>query len=98
MVTAVTTALLLGAMPAMGPLSTTQAVADEPEAALSEGQKALAEAEASGQRVEVTGERSERTTVYGNPDGYTFTLEESAVPCVWPSRVGAGRHPMPRSR
>ncbi|QOV35927.1 laminin G domain-containing protein [Streptomyces ferrugineus] len=26
------------------------------------------------------GERTERTSVYANPDGYTFTLEESAVP------------------
>ncbi|MGW0916235.1 LamG-like jellyroll fold domain-containing protein [Streptomyces sp. NPDC002784] len=49
-------------------------------AALSEGQQALAEAQQSGRRVEVTGERSERTTVYANPDGYTFTLEESVVP------------------
>ncbi|MDG4857749.1 LamG domain protein jellyroll fold domain protein [Streptomyces sp. T-3] len=51
---------------------------DTPE--LSEGQKALAEAQASGKRVEVTGERSERTTVFANPDGFTFTLQESSVP------------------
>ncbi|MEV6619039.1 hypothetical protein AB0N31_35325 [Streptomyces sp. NPDC051051] len=49
-------------------------------APLSEGQQALADAKESGRRVEVTGERSERTTVYANPDGFTFTLEESAVP------------------
>ncbi|GGR62863.1 hypothetical protein FHS37_007840 [Streptomyces griseostramineus] len=47
---------------------------------LSEGQKALQEAQESGRRVEVTGERTERTTVFANPDGYTFTLEESSVP------------------
>ncbi|MEV5493374.1 LamG-like jellyroll fold domain-containing protein [Streptomyces bobili] len=49
-------------------------------APLSEGRQALADAKSSGQRVEVAGERSERTTVYANPDGFTFTLEESAVP------------------
>ncbi|MFI1815189.1 LamG domain-containing protein [Streptomyces sp. NPDC020422] len=45
-----------------------------------EGRRALDQAQASGQRVEVTGERSERTTVFANPDGFTFTLEESSVP------------------
>ncbi|WP_432106215.1 LamG domain-containing protein [Streptomyces sp. bgisy091] len=47
---------------------------------LSEGGRALAEAMASGSRVEVVGERSERTTVFANPDGFTFTLEQSVVP------------------
>ncbi|WP_285574485.1 LamG-like jellyroll fold domain-containing protein [Streptomyces sp. RTGN2] len=56
-----------------------QAAADE-SPSLTEGQRALADAKESGQRVEVTGERSERTTVFANPDGYSFTLEESAVP------------------
>ncbi|MEU1184051.1 LamG domain-containing protein [Streptomyces sp. NPDC005820] len=28
----------------------------------------------------MAGERTDRTTVYANPDGFTFTLEESAVP------------------
>ncbi|MFI7345394.1 LamG domain-containing protein [Streptomyces sp. NPDC049936] len=46
----------------------------------SEERRALAEAERTGRRVEVTGERSERTSVFANPDGSTFTLEESAVP------------------
>ncbi|MFF0717061.1 LamG-like jellyroll fold domain-containing protein [Streptomyces bauhiniae] len=46
----------------------------------SEGQQALAQAQQSGQRVEVMGERTERTTVYANPDGYSFTLEDSVVP------------------
>ncbi|WP_406381445.1 LamG-like jellyroll fold domain-containing protein [Streptomyces sp. NBC_01618] len=49
-------------------------------AGLSEGGRALAEAKASGSRVEVVGERSERTTVFANPDGFTFTLEQSVVP------------------
>ncbi|WP_461712310.1 hypothetical protein [Streptomyces sp. DSM 41013] len=50
------------------------------DAPLSEGQQALEAAQESGQRVEVTGERTERTTIFANPDGSTFTLEESAVP------------------
>ncbi|WP_414930677.1 LamG domain-containing protein [Streptomyces sp. SHP 1-2] len=51
-----------------------------PPVPLTEGQRALEEARESGQRVEVTGERTERSTVFANPDGETFTLEESAVP------------------
>lgn len=47
---------------------------------LTEEQKLLAQAKESGERVEATGQRSERTTVFANPDGYTFTLEESAIP------------------
>ncbi|CAM5654775.1 hypothetical protein GCM10010261_63760 [Streptomyces pilosus] len=56
------------------------AAAEQTSLLLSEGQKALQEAQQSGERVEVAGERTERTTVYANPDGYTFTLEESVVP------------------
>ncbi|WP_405629881.1 LamG domain-containing protein [Streptomyces sp. NBC_00016] len=69
-----------------------QAAASPPEAdsaALTEGQQALAEAEESGQRVEVTGERTDRTTVYANPDGFTFTMEQSAVP-VRVAKAGGG--------
>lgn len=54
-----------------------------------EGRKALAEAKESGERVEVAGERSERSTVYANPDGFTFTLEDSAVP-VRVAKSGGG--------
>ncbi|MGW4289991.1 LamG domain-containing protein [Streptomyces sp. NPDC004673] len=56
------------------------AESDSGAASLSEGRQALKKAKQSGQRVEVAGERTEQTTVYANPDGYTFTLEESAVP------------------
>ncbi|MEU6807719.1 LamG-like jellyroll fold domain-containing protein [Streptomyces sp. NPDC046831] len=56
---------------------------------LSEGQQALAQAQESGERVEMVGERTERTTVYANPDGFTFTLEESAVP-VRAAKPGGG--------
>ncbi|WP_393072319.1 hypothetical protein [Streptomyces sp. LN704] len=41
---------------------------------------ALREAAASGERVEVLDERAEYSTTYANPDGYTLTLEQSAVP------------------
>ncbi|MFG3032943.1 LamG domain-containing protein [Streptomyces sp. NPDC048253] len=58
-------------------------------APLSEGQQASAEAKESGRPVEVPGERSERTTVYANPDGLTFTLQESAVP-VRVAKPGGG--------
>ncbi|MFI8914501.1 LamG-like jellyroll fold domain-containing protein [Streptomyces sp. NPDC053513] len=56
---------------------------------LDEGHRALAEAKKSGERVEVQGERSERTTVFANPDGYTFTLEQSTVP-VRVAKPGGG--------
>ncbi|MFJ4013853.1 LamG-like jellyroll fold domain-containing protein [Streptomyces sp. NPDC090026] len=60
-------------------MPTAPAGASEPTV-LGEGQAALAEAAASGERVEVVGERSERTTVFANPDGFSFTLEESSIP------------------
>ncbi|SDL39504.1 LamG-like jellyroll fold domain-containing protein [Streptomyces indicus] len=74
----------------LGPVPTAVAAAPEAEAAeLSEGQKALAQAKATGKRVEVLGERSERTTVFANPDGNTFTLRESSVP-VRVAKPGGG--------
>lgn len=82
---------VLAALCAGVPVS--QAVADEAQPPLSEGQKALAEAQETGKRVEVTGERSERTTVYANPDGFTFTLEESAVPVRVPTAGGGWQAP-----
>lgn len=69
-----------------------QQAAAEPEPApapATEGQRALAEARESGQRVEVTGERTEQTTVFANPDGFTFTLEQSTVP-VRVAKPGGG--------
>ncbi|MGW5418892.1 LamG domain-containing protein [Streptomyces sp. NPDC003943] len=47
---------------------------------LDEAHQALEDAKASGQRVEVQGERGERTSVFANPDGFTFTLEQHSVP------------------
>lgn len=60
-----------------------------------EGQRALARAAESGSRVEVTGERSERTTVFANPDGFTFTLEQSAVPVRVAKEGGGWQAPDP---
>ncbi|MEU3251883.1 LamG domain-containing protein [Streptomyces sp. NPDC006997] len=79
-------------MPAWAPVARA-AAADEAGPPLSEGQRALAEAAESGERVEVVGERSERTTVYANPDGFTFTLEESAVPVRVAAPDGGWRTP-----
>ncbi|WP_416984625.1 LamG domain-containing protein [Streptomyces sp. T028] len=56
---------------------------------LTEAQQALSDAQESGERVEVTGERTDRTTFYANPDGFTFTLEESVVP-VRVAKPGGG--------
>jgi hypothetical protein len=75
-----------------GPLA--HAADEDPGTApLSEGQQALQQAQESGQRVEVTGERTDRTTVFANPDGYTFTLEESAVPVRVPTADGRWQAP-----
>nr|WP_240121032.1 LamG domain-containing protein [Streptomyces sp. MUM 2J] len=60
---------------------------------MSEEQQALTEAEQSGQRVEVTGKRSERSTVFANPDGHTFTLEESTAPVRVPTPDGGWQAP-----
>jgi hypothetical protein len=60
---------------------------------LTEGQKALAQASDSGERVEVVGERSEQTTVFANPDGFSFTLEESSVPVRVKDPQGGWRGP-----
>ncbi|MFC8271361.1 LamG domain-containing protein [Streptomyces sp. NPDC057271] len=59
----------------------------------SDAGRALKEAKASGHRVEVTSERSERTTVFANPDGSTFTLEESVVPVRVAAPGGGWRTP-----
>ncbi|MFE9590230.1 LamG-like jellyroll fold domain-containing protein [Streptomyces microflavus] len=61
-------------------------------AQLSEGQQALANALESGKQVELPSQQSERTTVLANPDGFTFTLQESSVP-VRVSRPGGGWRP-----
>ncbi|MFE4666738.1 LamG-like jellyroll fold domain-containing protein [Streptomyces sp. NPDC056716] len=76
-------ALLLGLTPTVPQAAALpgSSVAAEGTAGQSdEATQALAQASASGERVEVVGERSEDTTVYANPDGSTFTLEQSVTP------------------
>ncbi|MFE0705074.1 LamG domain-containing protein [Streptomyces sp. NPDC058872] len=67
--------------------------ADSDTAAPSAGRKALARAKETGHRVEVTGDRTERSTTYANPDGFSFTLEESAVPVRVKAPGGGWRTP-----
>ncbi|MFD4524188.1 LamG-like jellyroll fold domain-containing protein [Streptomyces sp. NPDC058470] len=56
------------------------AKAEAAESSTSEASAALEQAAASGDEVEVVAERGEYSTTYANPDGYSFTLEQSAVP------------------
>ncbi|XIE81638.1 hypothetical protein AB6O49_34745 [Streptomyces sp. SBR177] len=65
------------------------AVPAEDAPVVDEAQRALAEAKDSGQRVEVQGERGERTSVFANPDGFSFTLEQHTVP-VRVAKPGGG--------
>ncbi|MFF5932017.1 LamG-like jellyroll fold domain-containing protein [Streptomyces hydrogenans] len=88
--------MVLSVVPALDSIVPMASAATGPEstgasdpAELTEAQRALADAQESGVRVEVAGDRSERTTVYANPDGYSFTLEESSVP-VRVSKSGGG--------
>ncbi|KFG71652.1 LamG-like jellyroll fold domain-containing protein [Streptomyces mutabilis] len=85
--TAVVCAAVVAAL-VPGPVASA-AGGDAADVPLSEGQKALQAAQESGERVEVTTERGERTTVFANPDGSTFTLEESSVP-VRVAKPGGG--------
>ncbi|MDX3530060.1 LamG domain-containing protein [Streptomyces sp. ID05-39B] len=65
----------------MVPVPVAQATVPAADAsALDEAHRALEQAKELGQRVEVQGERSERTSVFANPDGFTFTLEQHSVP------------------
>lgn len=61
--------------------------------ALTEGQRALAQAAESGEQVEVVGERTDRSTVFANSDGFTFTLEQSVVPVRVPKPGGGWQAP-----
>lgn len=66
-------ALLWGASPL-------EASADDAAVPLSEAEQALEQAQDSGQQVEVVGQRTESTTTYANPDGFSFTLDQSTTP------------------
>ncbi|UWE12676.1 laminin G domain-containing protein [Actinacidiphila bryophytorum] len=83
---------LLSVLPTLGGAA---AVADAGHkgAAKSGDQTASARAAASGQRVEVTGDRTEFATTYANPDGYTYTQEQSSVPVRVRTRSGGWTAP-----
>ncbi|MFJ8404143.1 hypothetical protein ACIQ9K_27170 [Streptomyces microflavus] len=68
------------------------AATQEPSAA-TEDQRALDRAEETGSRVEVEGQRSEYATVYANPDGVTFTLEQSVTPVRVAKAAGGWQEP-----
>ncbi|MGW5233605.1 LamG-like jellyroll fold domain-containing protein [Streptomyces nodosus] len=73
----VLTALLAG-LPLLG-VDAPAAYADS-GSGNSGAQAAAKKAAETGERVEVPGEGTEYATTYANPDGMTFTLEQSAVP------------------
>ncbi|MGW3649313.1 LamG-like jellyroll fold domain-containing protein [Streptomyces sp. NPDC000878] len=79
MVSGLTVTALLAALPALG-VTTSVARADDAEPTTSEASTASEQAAASGEAVEVVGAREEYATTHANPDGYTFTLTQSAVP------------------
>ncbi|MGW1717509.1 LamG domain-containing protein [Streptomyces sp. NPDC002156] len=79
MVSGLTVTALLAALPVLG-VTTPVARADDAEPTTSEAAAASEQAAASGEAVEVVGAREEYATTHANPDGYTFTLTQSAVP------------------
>ncbi|MFJ6988551.1 MULTISPECIES: LamG-like jellyroll fold domain-containing protein [unclassified Streptomyces] len=88
------TGLLLGFAPAVvSAAPRTGPSAAEGSASQNEAARALAKADSTGRRVELVGERSEDTTVYANPDGETFTLEQSATPVRVATGAGGWQTP-----
>jgi hypothetical protein len=77
-VAAVTAVAVLAVVPVLGVTGST-AHADS-GGSVSEAQAAAVKAAATGEQVEVAGARTEYATTYANPDGSTFTLDQSAVP------------------
>ncbi|MER5937165.1 LamG domain-containing protein [Streptomyces sp. NPDC001928] len=75
-----TATALLAALPALGSSTPVASAAESGGHKTSEASAALEKAAASGDEVEVVGAREEYSTTYANPDGYSFTLEQSAVP------------------
>jgi hypothetical protein len=82
LVSGFTAAALLAALPALGVTGVTASAAQAAsgDSTTSEASAALEQAAASGDKVEVVGQREEYSTTYANPDGYSFTLDQSAVP------------------
>ncbi|MFF4248914.1 LamG domain-containing protein [Streptomyces sp. NPDC001822] len=77
---AVVMSTLLAGIPAWGTMSASAARATERTPAASGARAAAAKAVQTGERQEVVEQRTEYATTYANPDGLTFTLEQSAVP------------------
>ncbi|KPI17622.1 LamG domain protein jellyroll fold domain protein [Actinobacteria bacterium OK074] len=77
---AVTVSVALVVAPLTGLAATAAPAAADDGSTASAAQLALQQAESTGAQVEVTGERTEYTTTYANPDGSTFTLDQSTVP------------------
>ncbi|MEC3994460.1 hypothetical protein VSR01_13340 [Actinacidiphila sp. DG2A-62] len=76
-----TLSALLAAVAAVAGPSTAYADQGTPPArATAATQTPSQRAAASGEAVEVVGARTEYTTTYANPDGMTYTLDDSAVP------------------
>lgn len=89
-VRAAVAAASLGALIWTGlPVAAAQASESAAAAAPSEGSAALLRAAESGKQVEVESLRTERSTTYANPDGETYTLEESVKP-VRVAKKGGG--------
>ncbi|WP_327289154.1 LamG domain-containing protein [Streptomyces sp. NBC_01198] len=81
MVAVAAAAGLLSVLPALGGSAAVADTGRQGAAAPGgDARTASARAAASGTRVEVTGDRTEFATTYANPDGYTYTQEQSAVP------------------
>ncbi|MFI2763474.1 LamG domain-containing protein [Streptomyces echinatus] len=73
--------------------ATTARAEDEPR--LTAEQQALSKAQETGERVELPGRRTEHTTVFANPDGSSFHLEESSVPVRVRNENGGWQTPDP---
>ncbi|MFJ8968500.1 LamG domain-containing protein [Streptomyces anulatus] len=71
------------------------AVAAESAPVSTDEERALGRAQESGMRAEVESRRSEYATVYANPDGATFTLEQSVIPVRVPKAAGGWQNPDP---
>jgi hypothetical protein len=80
---AVAAAALLAVLPAVtgaAPAALADGSGTSSSAPLSAEAAAARRAASTGERVEVVGDRSEYATTYAEPDGTSFTLEQSAVP------------------
>ncbi|UUU31893.1 LamG domain-containing protein [Streptomyces sp. CA-210063] len=85
--------VLLAVLPALVVTAPTASADTQESSSASEASTALERAAASGEEVEVVGERAEYSTTYANPDGYSFTLEQSVVPVRVATKDGSWAAP-----